>query len=262
MSARQSNSVIRAVKQSIYERCATNPYFANIPGLVVIPKDIFSGIEKGILPIGSGIAFFVEAFSAGKSDTGTAGPFFEGGKITFTVVEQPTLNTANPDCDEVAETAMRLIQQYAPELGLLSACISDPSEVENEKFSIRRFYINLPIGFDPIVLPAMPTVVVTPNVASGAYPLNVVLSLAAPVPGAAIFYTLDGSFPMPLNPAAKIWEPLQPMELTGGNNLQLADGQFLMVGGTIVIPSAGTRIKARAYLAGYQSGQPTDVLFS
>ncbi len=259
-----SNSLIRATKWSLYDRLATNPYFANIPGFVRIPKSIQDKIKAKQYPT-KGVAFLIGEMRLDVPDSGAPGPYFNESSVKVEIIEnvQTNANSGLPDCDEVGERAMELFS-LAPILdGQITANPAGWRESEDGDFSVRSFLVHLPMAFQPIVLPAMPPVAITPNGAvGGAYPLNVTLALAAPVPGAAIYYTLDGSFPAPLNPTAKLWIPLQPLELSDGRNILLNDGETIMVGGSIQIPNAGVTLKARGYLAGYQPLDASQAFFN
>jgi hypothetical protein len=262
-----SNSVVRAIKQSLADQLTAQAYFANIPVFVIIPKDIFSQIEEGILPIQGGLAVFIEAFSADNVDPNVPGPYYENGRFTISVVEQPTLNNpaSNPqstglDCDEVSETAQRYLALFAPNGGGEVCTINRPSEVESKKLSIRRFYVGLPVGFEPIIFPGLPPIVITPAAGAQAYPLTVSLKLQTPVLGAAIYFTIDGSMPSPLNPGSCLYDGGVAIKDENGNVLLTEDGDEIETEPLII--NGPCTLRARAYLAGYNSGAPTSTQFS
>lgn len=275
MSNQIGSSVVRAIKASLYDRLVAQPEFIKVPGLVVIPKDMFSSISRGLLPVQSGIAFFVEAFSADKANSDTPGPYYEGGRITVSVVEDPILNdpTTNANapglnCDEVAELAQTYLHLFFPNDGAGACTVSTPSEVENDTLSIRRFYVNLPVGYKPVVLPDMPAIVLSQNGGAGVYPLTVTMSLAQLTPGAVIFYTLDGTFPSPRNPSARAYLPAssQQLQSDGGSGL-VSDGGVILItdqvlSTTPLVLTGPATLKARAYLASYNSGQETTAVFN
>ncbi len=261
-----SNSVVRALKQSLADQLTAQAYFAKIPVFVVIPKDIFSKIEQGILPVTNGAAVFIEAFSAQNVNPNTPGPYYDQGRITISVVEQPTLNdpatnadASGFDCDEVSETAQRLLHQFFT-LGGREACtVTQPSEVENKTLSIRRFYVLLPVGFEPIAMPNMPAVVVTPAGGAQQYPLEVTMKLQSPVAGAAIFFTIDNTFAGVFNPSSRLYANGAQLRDDNGNPLFDDDGNPEV--GVFTIPGP-CKLRARAYLVGYNSGAETVIQFS
>jgi hypothetical protein len=256
-----SDSVIRAIKQSVSDQVTSQAYFANIPVLIKVSTEIQSGILAGTYPAG-GLAILIGGFSARNPNPNTPGPYFDDARLMVDVLEQVTINQSKggPDVDEVGETAMRLLHQFAPMGANEAAWVSDWSEVDDKQYNLRRFYLQMPAGFAPLVLPDMPAIVAAPAPGAGLqYPLNVTLALAQPVPGAAIFYTLDGSFP---GPFTNLYEPYSPLTDSNGEPLTDSQGNYLMTGGSVLIPSAGTTLRARAYLQGRNSGQPTTFTFN
>ena len=261
---RTSNSIIRATKKLFFDRLFTDPYFANIQGYVRIPKSVRTAIMAKTYQA-KGTFFLVGECRLHVPNPDTPGPYFDSGTIAMEFLENVEVNEGLglPDVDEVGEKAMELLQDYTPEGGAGTATVSGWSEDEDGDLSVRRFLVDFPFGFCPVQQPVLSPIVITPaGAVGGAYPMAVTLAMANPVPGAAIYFTLDDSNPTPRGPGSQFYSPLVPVELGNNQDLQLADGQILMTGNQVIIPAAGTRLKARAYLGGYQSPMPTEALFT
>jgi hypothetical protein len=115
---------------------------------------------------------------------------------------------------------------------------------------VRQIACSFPFGFKPRVVPPIAPVVISPLTQG-----NQTVSLSCVTIGAAIFYTLDGTYPSPRNPSASLY--IAPRILTDENGNALTDenGNDLSSGSFISVV-AGQLLKARAWLSGYASPSP------
>lgn len=247
------NSLIRALKQSVADRLLGQAYFASIPVLVKIDKDILNSIQQGTLPLQSQVAVFIGGLSMRNPNPNTPGPYFDDARLMIDVLENPSFNTGLPNCDEIAETIMRLLHPFTPLNGNEASYITDFSEAEDETYNMRRIYLHLPVGFQRISIPPIAAVVATPSTPAQG---DQTVTLTCATLGAPIWFTTDGTTPSPLNPSSQMYIPSLPGLLLAqsGFILETEDGPTIQP----LVISPGTKLRARAWLAGYAASNPSE----
>lgn len=220
-----SNSLIRQIKQEMADALLADPFFASIPVMPIVTNDVMSQLQAGQYKANA-LTVFIDWVSVGGTDTDNPGPWFKNGTFTAEVYEIPAMN-AGPDVDEVAENVANILHLNELESQNVSV-VEGITKLDNDEFgnNLRIIRIGYPFGFKPRILPSIAPVVISPLTQG-----SQVVTLTCVTPGAAIFYTLDGSYPAPRAPSALVYS-------------------------APVTVSAGQLLKARAWLAGYTSSIP------
>ena len=247
-----SNSIIRSIKQEIADCLLADPYFASIPVWPIVKNDILNQLQAGQYQAHP-LTIFVDWLTVHNSNPNEPGPWFNQGIFMVEVLECPWINENGQDVDEVAENVANTLQ-LAPLFSQNVAVVENITKADNDEFkrNSRLLKISFPFGLKPRILPSIGSVVISPLTQG-----NQTVSLSCVTPGAAIFYTLDGTYPQPLGPTAKLYSP--PMQLLDQNNQPLTDelGNPLTSGSFISVV-AGQLLKARAWLAGYGPAKPVE----
>ena len=226
-----SNSIIRAIKQEIADALLADPYFATIPVLATVKNDVLNEIQAG-QDHAHPVTVLVDWLSLHNTNPDTPGPWFSQGIFLVEIMENPALNLTGPDVDEVAENAANVLHLAMLE-SQNTAVVETITKADNDDLrrNVRQVRLTFPLGFQPRVLPALEEVTI--------YPLtqgSQSVTLACLTPGAALFFTLDGSYPSPRNPSASLY--VSPVGVSSGQLLQ-----------------------ARAWRAGYAAPQPATSQF-
>jgi hypothetical protein len=178
-------------------------------------------------------AVFLLTPSAFVTKPNLPGPYFDRIELVAEIVENPVTNqpnvTGNPSADDIAAAVAGILHQFQPNGGEECLCVTKLLQVPRPNFSVRHVEFVTQGGL-AWSIPTLPSINISP---AGPGPQTVTLSLASSVPGASIFYSLDGSTPTPRN----AWSPQ-----TGATS-QLYQSPFTV--------SAGMLLRARAYLAGF-----------
>ena len=208
-------SIFESLLQECADQCAADPFFADVPVLVEHLKDYQSEYERALGPANSaggntGVCVIFLATSADCKKPNLAGPFYEEVRITARVRENVEVNQRA--ANGTGKTALRVCQQVAARLhhfptvggrGVvtpLTPSITRGADDEFANYEVR--FATKADTADP--LPALP--VPSSQLSNGQ------LTLACATPGAAIFYTQDGSNPSPRNGTLY----LAPFTPTGG----------------------------------------------
>jgi len=245
-----SNSLIRAIKQDIADALLADPYFDTIPVMPIVQNDVLNEIQQGQYKANP-VTVLIDWLSLHNANPDNPGPWFNQGVFLVEILEIPALNISGPDVDEVAENVANTLH-----LAMLqsqnAAVVDGIGKADNDEFgrNVRQVRITFPFGFTPRVLPSVETVTIQPLTQG-----DQTVTLSCVTPGAAIFYTLDGSYPAPRNPAAVYYQPYMPLLNENGQQLLSESGQPLSVTNALSV-LAGQLLKARAWLAGFTSAQP------
>ncbi len=189
-------SILTSIQQEIADRLLADPFFATIPVLVEVPRDLAFELQASVAAAGTyGV---VQVPQAVVSAPNAPGPIFDPVEFAVRFRENVPVSTG-PHALEVAETALALLHLYRPPTFNEVICaapnalqrVTEPNVVTYEV----RVRTQAGAGY------AVPRLA-APGIASTglASPQTVTLSSAAA--GAAIFYTLDGSQPAPRSPTA------------------------------------------------------------
>ena len=214
------SSILAAVQQEIADCLLADPFFATIPVLVEQPLDLTYGLQQSVA---AGAVYIVVLVPLARVSSPTApGPFFDAVEVTLRVHENVPL-TAAPHALEIAETALALLHLFHPP--------TFNEVVTAAPLALQRFEEPDRVGYEVRVVTQALAAYSVPMLALPAVTLAVtagqtVATLAAAPPGAALFFTSDGSQPAPNSPTATLY--LLPFTI-----------------------ASGTTLRARAWLAGY-----------
>ncbi len=220
-------SILSSIQQQCADRLQSNPLFAHVPVLTERIKDIESEIARALGPLNeqggkTGLVAIILTPTANVNFENVFGPFFDDIKIVVRVIENVPINQdpntgTNIPAADAAEKICNLLHHFQPDSANGPITAQKPSiTLGNDPNYLSydcRFKTS---GGLSAVPPQVAAPVITEN--SGA------CTLTCDTPGAALFYTLDGSNPMPRN------------------------GTFYTAPFT---PGTGRTLKTRAFLAGY-----------
>jgi len=247
------------------------PPFANIPVVSADPGDINTQINIALERLGIGAQILVPNMHA--SNKNQPGPYFDKIRLIAEVIENPTLNrdvNLNPDYLTAQQVAMLVaagLHWYAP-AGINErfyvtdvASVPVPKLKDGKVFNIFHVELTGGGGID-YSMPKIAPVTATPV---GPGPQLVTLGCATA--GAAIWYTLDRSYPSPRNPSARmaLLQASNAVTNDDGTVIYNLDGQpVLNEPGMVNYPifvDAGKTLAARAWLQGYLPTKPDQFIF-
>lgn len=221
--------MMETLEQEVADRLLANPFFANIPVLVDPQKNIVTEVTKRI----GQSRFLVVPFvtGAGVANPDDQGPVLDPIRIQVGVFENPVFKLAaawdGTTCRRIAEevVSMNGLHQFQPASlsNVITASTNAIELVADTALNIWNVNCEVKGGAIGRVLPQLPT------------PTWDGASLACGTAGAAVFYTVDGSYPAPRRP--------------DGNGGWLP-GLLAAPGAPLGLPG-GTKLKARAWLGGY-----------
>jgi len=192
------SSVLLSVQQEIACRLWADPFFATIPVLIEVPRDMGFELQASVAAVGTyGV---VQVPHATVSSPTAPGPIFDPVEFAIRFRENIPVS-AGPHALEVAETALALLHLYRPPTFNEVICaapqalqrVIEPNVVTYEV----RVRTQAGAGY---AVPQLNAPVLT----SAGTQSPQVVTLSCDVPGAAIFYTTDGSQPAPRSPTAKL----------------------------------------------------------
>jgi len=220
-----------SVQQEIADCLSADPFFAAIPVLVEQPRDVSFELQASIAAAGT---YAVVQIPQALVNAPTApGPIFDPVEITVLIRENIPV-ASGPHALEVAETALALLHLYRPTTinEVLSAAPSALQRV-NER---DRVAYEIRVRTQACATYAVPQLSAPTISSAGAHPPQTV-TLASNQPGAAIYYTKDGSQPAPRSPTSVLYT-----------------APFMV--------SAPSLLRARAWLAGYVASAEARKSFS
>jgi hypothetical protein len=195
------SSIIETLQQECADRLAALPYFAHIPVLVETLKDLQSEYQRALGPLQvtggkSGAVVTLGTPTANVNWTELGGPFFDDIPLTVEVRENRavnqdpamgTLQSALAICEQVAAA----LTQFFPLSATGPVVPRHPTIVRvPDDDSVVQYHVQFTtMGGLSAVLPAA----ATPTSAVGGGQTT----LSCATPGAAIFYTQDGTNPNP-----------------------------------------------------------------
>lgn len=224
-------SILASIQNDIAARLQADPFFAAIPVVIETPRDLNYELARSNAETGTYVLVLIP--QAQVASASAPGPIFDPVEITLIVRENVPVATGSHAL-EVAETALALLHLYRPPTvnEVISAApnalvrLNEPDVVAYQIRVRTQAAATYPVPqLDPPVITSAGTA--TPQT----------VTLTSDLPGAAIFYTTDGSQPAPRNPTAQLY--LAPFTL-----------------------SFAASIRARAWLAGYTTSVETRATYT
>lgn len=220
--------MIGTLQQQVADQISSQPFFAHIPVITELAGDIVNEMARALGPVsveGGKVGGIVVVMSpdANASFKELSGPFFDQIDIHVQVTthvefaKDPDAGIGVTDLD-ICEAVCKALNQFYPTSANSPLAPKTPTIQLMEKeggLTTRLCRFNAQSG-----LSADLTRVALPGISNN----TGIYTLSCATPGAAIFYTLDGSNPMPRN------------------------GTFYTAPFT---PTTGRTLKVRAFLAGY-----------
>jgi hypothetical protein len=224
-------SILTSIQQEIADRLLADPFFATIPVLVETPRDLGFELAAGVAA--AGMWGVVQVPHAVVSAPNAPGPIFDPVEFAIRFRENVPVSTG-PHALEVAETALALLHLYRPTTVNEVICaapqalqrVVEPNVVAYEV----RVRTQAGAGYAVPQLDA-------PVISCAGFASPQVVTLSSDNAGAALFYTVDGSAPVPRGVTASLYT-------------------------TPFTVSAPGMLRARAWLAGWVGSGEARVVFS
>jgi hypothetical protein len=230
-------SALLQLEQELADRLESIPFFepyATRGSILVEPrKNIVAEINKKIGQLKTVIV--PKVVGADDNHPNVNGVWFDEIRLSVGVIQNPLLASADHAPLEICEEIHKAFKNWTPDS--LSNALNPlkPGIQETQSEGLNVFDNNFVTsgGFQG-ALPQVATPVFT-----GSNTQVSAASLTCDTPGAAIFYTVDGSKPFPRNSAG-----------------------YFFAGPWLFAPFAPVTIKARAFLAGYQPSNVVSKTFT
>jgi len=213
-------SVLVSIQQEIADRLLADPFFRAIPVLVEAPRDVEFDLQAS--SAAAGLFGVVMVPRAQVSSASAPGPVFDPVEVAVRFRENvPVANGVH--ALEAAETALALLHLYRPVTINEVLCAAPEALMRVKEPDVVAYEVRVrTLAGAAYAVPQLDAPVISS--AGTASPQTVTLS--GDQPGAAIFYTLDGSQPSPR-----------------GGTSHLYAGAFTV--------SGPATLRARAWLAGF-----------
>jgi hypothetical protein len=192
-------SILYSVQQEIADRLLADSFFATIPVLVEQPRDLTFELQAGVAAAGTWGVVLVP--QASVSAPNAPGPIFD--PVEFAVRFRSNTPVAQgPTALEVAETALALLHLYRPST-VNEVLVAAPEALRRV---VEPNVVTYEIRVRTQVCASYAVArVATPVIASAGVASPQVVTLICATPGAAVFYTTDGSAPSPGGPSASFY---------------------------------------------------------
>ena len=225
------SSILTAIQQEIANCLLADPFFANIPVLVEQPRDVGYELERSVAQATTfGVVRVPQAL---VSATTAPGPYFDPVEIAVRFCENVPVSTG-PHALEVAETALALLHLFRPTTinEVISAAPTALKAVTVPNVVAYEIYVRTQAGASYAV-PQLDE----PGITATGTSVPQTIGLSSDQPGAAIYFTLDGSQPAPRGPTAMLYS-----------------APFVV--------SEACLLRARAWLAGYAASDEARTCFT
>jgi hypothetical protein len=192
-------SILTSIQQEVAHCLQADPFFATIPILVEQPRDISYELLESIAAAGTyGVVLVPQALVSAPT---APGPIFDPVEIAVRFRENVPVSNG-PHALEVAETALALLHLYRPTTinEVFTAAPKALASVKEPDVVAYEIALRTQAGASY----AVPQLDV-PVISSTGDDSPQTVALASSQPGAAIFYTLDGSQPAPRGPTSLLY---------------------------------------------------------
>ena len=210
---------IETAQEDFFERLRADAYFADVPVLAEHKGVTEDDINQSLATLnangagGAGVLAVVLMPTLTPEDPNAPGPRHSI-RITVQVIDQPLLNTIGKTASQVAERVRTILHRYRDGLGgTWTFAGMEPIPVDTGKVSYGVSFTRL-AGDNP------PAKVAAPVVAAAGTAVPQTVTLTCATGGAVMRYTLDGSYPSALNPAAVVYAA--PFSVTVAATLRTA----------------------------------------
>ena len=188
-----------SIQQEVADCLLADPFFAAIPILVEQPRDLSYELQASVAAAGTyGVVLVPQALVSAPT---APGPLFDPVEIAVRFYENVPVSTG-PHALEIAETALALLHLYRPttinEVIIVAPnalrAITAPNVVAYEIQVQTQAGASYPV-------PQLDA----PSISSAGSVSPQTVTLGSDQPGAAIFYTVDGSQPAPRGPTSSLY---------------------------------------------------------
>jgi hypothetical protein len=193
------SSILCAVQQEIADRLLADPFFAAIPVLVEVPRDLAFELQASVAAAGTWGTVLVP--QAQVTAPNAPGPIFD--PVEFAVrFRSNTPVASGPGALEAAETALALLHLYRP--STVNEVLVAAPEALRRVVEPNVVTYEIRVRTQVCAAYAVPQVA-TPVVSIAGSSLPETVTLTCATAGAAMFYTLDGSAPSPRGATASLY---------------------------------------------------------
>ncbi len=192
-------SILTSIQQEVADRLLADPFFATIPVLVEQPRDVSFELAASVAAAGTwGVVLVPQALVSSPT---APGPWFDPVEIAVRFRENVPVSDG-PHALEVAETALGLLHLYRPPT-ITEVLVAAPT-------AVKRVHEHDVVTYEIAVRTQAGASFSVPQLDAPA--ISIVgggsfstVTLSSDQPGAAIFYTLDGSQPSPRGPTSHLY---------------------------------------------------------
>lgn len=189
------------MRESVKGLMEAEPYYANIAIISERLKDIDARIEERVGKFG-GLAIVLVTPQVGGVMPNILGANFTAIKFAARIFENTKINKTGKEALDVAIYTAAFWSQIKPDSLSATLKLDEPAiTLGNDPKYLTYDVSAITEGGTRIQIPRLDAPAIDfSNL------MAVVLGIGYPTPGASIFYTLDGSPPVPRNPSARLWQ--------------------------------------------------------
>jgi hypothetical protein len=261
-----SNYDFKSISDAARDALLSDPFFSTIviPGLTVPfiisedPNRVSEVVQRALANVNFAVVCLLPICRV--QNPNEPGPYFDDVVFHVKCFELPNVNRAqpgnNPSCYDIAANVCRILHLYSPNDIDRIFFVTEAIPVADPDLIIYQIGIKCATGFGFTGnVTQIGSVVATPSTPSSSPQY---ITLKCSTLGAAIFYTLDGTYPSPFNPTSIFYAPVQPLLAENGEALLTEAGTPLYADSSIIV-QPGTIFRARAWLSGYSPANPPEI---